>query len=83
MRIVGSKASIEFHNYNPNELLYQIQGQPYQVLHRGMNYLNAGALEDERLGTLHTEGLSESWANIYLKFAQAIDAKNQGNEEFF
>ena len=82
VRIVGSKASIEFHDYNPNELLYQVQGQPYQVLHRGMNYLNAGALEDERLGALHTEGLSESWANIYLKFAQAIDAKNQGNKEF-
>jgi predicted dehydrogenase len=82
VRIVGSKASIEFHDYNPNELLYQVQGQPYQTLHRGMDYLDASALEDERLGALHTEGLSESWANIYLKFAIAMDAKNRGDEEF-
>jgi predicted dehydrogenase len=82
VRIVGSKASIEFHDYNPNELLYQVQGQPYQTLHRGMAYLDASALEDERLGALHTEGLSESWANIYLKFAIAMDAKNRGDEEF-
>ncbi|EIW17370.1 MULTISPECIES: Gfo/Idh/MocA family protein [Pelosinus] len=82
VRIVGSKASIEFHDYNPNELLYQVQGQPYQTLHRGMDYLDASALEDERLGALHTEGLSESWANIYLKFAIAMDAKNRGDEDF-
>jgi len=82
VRIVGSKASIEFHDYNPNELLYQVQGQPYQTLHRGMSYLDASALEDERLGALHSEGLSESWANIYLKFAIAMDAKNRGDEEF-
>lgn len=82
VRIVGSKASIEFHDYNPNELLYQVQGQPYQTLHRGMAYLDVSALEDERLGALHTEGLSESWANIYLKFAIAMDAKNRGDEEF-
>jgi hypothetical protein len=30
---------------------------------------------------LHVEGLSEAWANIYLKFATAIDAKNRGDEE--
>lgn len=82
IRIVGSKASIEFHDYNPNELLYQVQGQPYQKLHHGMPYLKPAALEDERLGALHSEGLAESWANIYLKFAIAMDAKNRGDNEF-
>lgn len=82
IRIVGSKASIEFHDYNPNELLYQVQGQPYQKLHHGMPYLKPAALEDERLGALHSEGLAESWANIYLKFAIAMDAKNRGDHKF-
>ncbi len=47
-----------------------------------MPYLKPVALEDERLGALHSEGLAESWANIYLKFAIAMDAKNRGDHEF-
>ena len=34
------------------------------------------------MGALHTEGLGDSWANIYLWIAQAIDAKNRGDEAF-
>jgi predicted dehydrogenase len=82
IRIVGSKASIEWSDYQPNELLYQVQGEPQKVLHRGMPYLDDGANKIERLGALHTEGLTESWANIYLSFAQAIDAMNRGDHAF-
>lgn len=82
IRVVGSKASLEFHDYNPNELLFQPQGEPYQKLHRGMPYLYPEGLEDERLGALHQEGLAESWSNIYLRFAIAMDAKNRGDEDF-
>ena len=34
------------------------------------------------MGALHTEGLGDSWANIYLWIAQAIDARNRGDEAF-
>lgn len=44
-----------------------------------MSYLDDTCNADERLGALHTEGLTESWANIYLKFAIAIDAKKRGD----
>ena len=81
IRIVGSKASLEWWDSNPNELKYEFQGQPAQTLVRGMPYLDESCSADERLGALHSEGLSESWANIYLKFAMAIDAKNRGDEE--
>jgi len=81
IRIVGSKASLEWWDSNPGELKYEVQGQPSQTLVRGMPYLDAICNADERLGTLHVEGLSDSWANIYLKFAIAIDAKNRGDEE--
>ncbi|MDT8859257.1 Gfo/Idh/MocA family oxidoreductase [Alkalihalobacillus sp. MEB130] len=81
IRIVGSKASLEWWDSNPNELKYEVQGQPTQTLVRGMPYLDESCSADERLGALHSEGLSESWANIYLKFAIAIDAKNRGDEE--
>lgn len=81
IRIIGSKASVEFSDNQPNELLYQIQGQPIQKMIRGMPYLYDECNADERLGVLHAEGLIESWANIYHKFALAIDAKNRGDED--
>jgi predicted dehydrogenase len=81
IRIVGSKASLEWWDSKPNELRYEVQGEPIQTLIRAMPYLEESCNADERLGALHQEGLSESWANIYLKFAIAIDAKNRGDEE--
>lgn len=81
VRIIGSKASVEFSDNQPNELLYQIQGQPIQKMIRGMPYLYDECSADERLGALHAEGLIESWANIYHKFALAMDAKNRGDED--
>lgn len=81
IRIVGSKASLEWWDSKPNELRYEVQGEPAQTLIRAMPYLDESCLADERLGALHQEGLSDAWANIYLKFAIAMDAKNRGDEE--
>lgn len=81
IRIVGSKASLEWWDSKPNELRYEVQGQPIQTLIRSMSYLDESCNADERLGALHQEGLSESWSNIYLKFAIAIDAKMRGDQE--
>ncbi|WP_321822582.1 MULTISPECIES: Gfo/Idh/MocA family oxidoreductase [unclassified Burkholderia] len=81
IRIVGSKASVVWSDANPSELRYEVQGMPIQTMHRGMAYLDDNCNADERLGALHTEGLTESWANIYLKFAIAIDAKRRGDAQ--
>lgn len=81
IRVIGSRASLEWNDYNPGELKYEVQGQPNQIMHHGMPYLHESALADERLGALHTEGLAESWANIYLKFAIAIHATQQGDQK--
>ena len=56
-------------------------GQPNQTLHHGMPYLDDSAPAEERLGALHTEGLAESRANIYLKFAIAISASQRGDRQ--
>jgi predicted dehydrogenase len=80
IRIVGAKASLVWTDYQPNELRYEVQGEPARTMHHGMPYLCEAGLADERLGALHTEGLSESWANIYLRCALAIDAKRRGDE---
>lgn len=81
IRIVGSKASIEWHDSKPNEIMFEEQGKPGQRLWRAMDYLCPEALADERLGALHIEGLTESWANLYTRFAIAIDAKNRGDAD--
>ncbi|NTG76451.1 Gfo/Idh/MocA family oxidoreductase [Agrobacterium rhizogenes] len=81
-RFVGSKASVEWTDTQPNELIYEVQGQPPQVLHHGMPYLEDESLRYERMGALHTEGLGDSWSNIYLWIAQAIDAKKRGDGAF-
>ncbi len=81
IRVIGSRASLEWRDYNPGELKFEVQGQPNQMLHHGMPYLDEIALADERLGALHTEGLAESWANIYLKFAIAISATQRGDSK--
>ncbi|RYM06481.1 Gfo/Idh/MocA family oxidoreductase [Sporolactobacillus sp. THM7-7] len=81
IRIVGSKASLEWWDSQPSELKYEVQGEPAQTWIRGMPYLDDQCIADERLGALHSEGLTDAWANIYLKFAVAIDAKKHGDEE--
>ncbi len=81
IRIVGSKASLQWSAAYPDDLHYQVQGEPNQHLHRGMPYLDEQALEYERMGALHTEGLGDSWANVYLSIALAIDAANRGAKD--
>lgn len=80
IRIIGSKASIEFSDQQPNELLYEVQGKPVQKMLRAMPYLYDECNAYERLGALHVEGLPDSWANIYLKIALAIDATDRGDK---
>lgn len=81
IRVVGARASLQWSDSTPGELRYEIQGRPNQTLHHGMPYLDDSALAEERLGALHTEGLAESWANIYLKFAIAISASQHGDRQ--
>jgi predicted dehydrogenase len=81
-RFVGSKASLEWSDAHPDQLIYEVQGRPNQVMHHGMLYLEPESLAIDRMGALHTEGLGDSWANVYLWIAQAIDAKMRDDEAF-
>lgn len=81
VRIVDSKASIEWSDNQLNELLYQVQGETIRKMIRAMPYLYDETNAFERPGAFHAEGLIESWANIYIQFAVAIDAINRGDKE--
>lgn len=81
-RFVGSKASVAWTDSHPDQLIYQVQGEPERILHHGMPYLEEESLAADRMGALHTEGLGDSWSNIYLWIAEAIDAARRGDGAF-
>lgn len=79
LRVVGSKASISWWDEHPNQLLYEVQNEPVRVLERGHAYLHRDALFD-RVPSGHPEGFFESWANVYQRYALAIDATQRGDD---
>lgn len=78
IRVIGSKASIEWWDERPNQMTFEVQGKPLQVLERGMGYLHPQALADDRIGGGHPEGLFEAWSNLYVRYAQAMVAMDRG-----
>lgn len=81
IRVVGEKASIEWWDEHPNQLKYEVQGQPAQLMDRGMGYLygdDPGICA--RVGGGHAEGFFESWANLYHRFGVAMDAAECGDQ---
>lgn len=83
IRIIGSKASIEWWDERPNQLKYEIEGEPPRLLERGSKYLYPSALAEDRIGGGHPEGLFEAWSNLYLRFAKAMQAANKGEKVDF
>ncbi|MGI3903419.1 MAG: Gfo/Idh/MocA family protein [Janthinobacterium lividum] len=79
VRIVGSRASLEWWDERPNQLSFEVQGEPARVLERGMAYLHPEALADDHISVGHPEGLFEAWANLYGRFAEAMEATDQGD----
>lgn len=80
IRIIGEKASLEWWDEHPNQLRYEVQNKPAQVLERGMGYLAPQAVAEDRIGAGHPEGLFEAWANLYRRFAMAMVAKDNKQE---
>ena len=82
IRVVGSKASIEWDDERPNQMTYEIEGEPVRRLERGAGYLYEDARGEDRIGGGHAEGLFEAWANLYRRFALAIEGMSKGEEEY-
>ncbi|MGB1236672.1 MAG: Gfo/Idh/MocA family protein [Pseudomonadales bacterium] len=81
VRVVGEKGSLEWWDERPNQLLLEMQGQPAQTLERGMGYMaDDDAVSCNRIGGGHPEGFFESWANLYHRYALAIDATERDDQ---
>ena len=79
VRIVGERASLEWWDEHPNQLSFEVQGEPARVIERGMSYLDPGVLALDHISSGHPEGLFEAWANLYGRFAEAMRATDAGD----
>ena len=79
IRVYGTKASIEWHQEDPNELIVKYANAPRKIYRRGNDYLGEAASTNSRTPFAHPEGFIEAFANIYLAAAKAISDKIEGN----
>lgn len=80
IRIFGSKASIEWHQENPNYVKIAHVGKPTQWISRGRDDLSPLAQSFSRIPSGHPEGYFEAFANIYNSFITSL-AKIKAGEE--
>lgn len=79
IRVYGTKASLEWHQEEPNDLIVKYANAPRKTYRRGNDYLGAAAQANSRTPFAHPEGFIEAFANVYLAAAAAIADKIDGN----
>jgi predicted dehydrogenase len=78
IRVYGTKASLEWHQEHPNELVVKYPDAPRKIYRRGNSYISETAKRFTRLPFGHPEAFIEAFANIYLEAARAVDAVKAG-----
>jgi predicted dehydrogenase len=82
IEIDGTKASLEWHQENPNQMIVRKNGEPHRVYTRaGGPYLGQAAGGATRIPSGHPEGYLEAFANIYTAAFDAM-AKRANKEKF-
>ncbi len=79
IKIYGTKASIEWHQQNPNNLIFRTPDQSMRIIRTGVGDLDPSAQAHTRLPAGHPEGYLEAFANIYRNFAKCIRARIEGD----
>ncbi len=67
IEIDGTKGALEWHQEEPNKLLYRVNGQPHRLYTRDPNapYMTDTAKASCRLPSGHPEAFLEAFANVY------------------
>jgi predicted dehydrogenase len=79
IEIDGTKASLEWHQEEPNKMYVRKNGEPHKVYTRaGGPYLGAAAAQATRIPSGHPEGYLEAFANIYTAGYEAIIQRSTG-----
>jgi predicted dehydrogenase len=78
IRVYGTKASLEWHQEDPNDLIVKYPDAPRQIFRRGNGYVSDVAKKFTRLPFGHPEAFIEAFANIYVEAVRAVDAEING-----
>src|SRR2546421_1932503 len=72
IRVYGSQAGLEWHQQDPNTLIYKRAGSAWERIRTGQGYLSPSAKAATRVPAGHPEGYLEAFANIYRNFMQDV-----------
>ena len=80
IEIDGTKGSLEWHQEEPNKLLYRRNGEPLNVYSRDPNapFMNESGAAACRLPSGHPEAFFEAFANVYRSAYDAMAARAAG-----
>jgi predicted dehydrogenase len=78
IHVYGTKASLDWQQEHPNELVVKYQDAPRRIFRRGNGYLSDAAKRFTRLPAGHPEAFLEAFANIYREAACAIECEVDG-----
>jgi predicted dehydrogenase len=78
IRVYGTKAALEWHQEDPNDLIVKYQEAPRRIYRRGNEYLSDFTKRFVRIPSGHPEAFIEAFANIYLEAARAMEATLDG-----
>ena len=80
IRVYGSKGSLEWHQEEPNTILFKDPAGPVQIYKRGNGYLSEAAQRAAQLPPGHPEAFYEAFANVFMNFSDTVRAKLDGRE---
>jgi predicted dehydrogenase len=78
IRVYGSAAGLEWHQEEPNTLLYKAAGRPWECLRTGEGYMSDAAKAVTRLPPGHPEGYLEAFASLYRCFMRDVRRVAEG-----
>jgi predicted dehydrogenase len=80
IRVYGTKAGLEWHQMEPNTLIFKPHGQPAQIYRANGPYTSEYAQHSARLPGGHPEGYYEAFANIYCNAIADIHRVESGEK---
>jgi len=78
LRVYGTKASVEWHQERPFELIVKFADKPRETWKPGNSYVGEAAKNATRIPSGHPEGYLEAFGNIYREAYRGIAAAESG-----
>jgi predicted dehydrogenase len=80
LRVYGEKAGLEWHQEEPNDLLFARLGEAPEILRRPGPGGDSPAAHASRIPGGHPEGYLEAFAQLYTDLAEQIYARREGRK---